>query len=273
MPEGPEVRTVADKLRPYLISNILLNISLGPRARIKGQNNLKYPITIFSVQSYGKKLLIEVEGFMIIISLGMTGRLQYEAGKHSHVIFEIKCQNNIFNLYYDDHRYMGNVNIISYEEIPNYFKKIGPDLLALSLNENTWITTDEWLQIFKIRRNQNKQIYNILLDQSLVSGIGLYLLTEILYYSGIHPKRLGKDITDEEWEKIRINSHKIILVSYSYGGCTIKDFISPDGCKGTFPAVIYGKNKFDPLGNPIVHEKSSNSKSARTLHWVPNIQS
>jgi len=272
MPEGPEARTVADKIRPYLVSNKLININLGLRARIKGHNNLKFPTTILSVQSYGKKVIIEIEGYYIIISLGMSGRLQYVAGKHSHIIFEISHNDNVFNLYYDDHRYMGNINILSYYDIPLYFKKIGPDLLALSLNDDTWINSETWLHIFKIRRNQNKKIYNILSDQSLVSGIGLYLLTEILYYAGINPKRQGKDITDKEWEQIRVVSHQIIRVSYSYGGFTIKDFISPDGCKGIFPAVIYGKNTHDPLGNPIVHEKTSNSKSAKTLHWVPNIQ-
>jgi DNA-formamidopyrimidine glycosylase len=270
MPEGPEVRTVADKLRPILLSNILLNVSLGSRARIKGFDNLKLPSKILSVQSYGKKILLEVQNCIIIISLGMVGRLQYVSGNHSHIIFHMQCDDKVFNLYYDDYRYMGNINIIPFIEINSYFKKLGPDLLAHSLN--TWIDTKTWLHIFKIRRNQNKQIYNILLDQSLVAGIGLYLLTEILYYSGISPKRLGKDVVDEEWETLRTTSHKIILISYSYGGCTIKDFISPDGKIGTFPVVVYGKKSFDPLGNQIIHEKVSKTKNARTIHWVPNIQ-
>lgn len=267
MPEGPEVRTVADKLRPYLVSNILLNIHLGSRARIKGNDKLTYPTSIFSVQSYGKKLIIEIENYIIIFSLGMTGRFQYVAGNHSHIILEIRSKDKVYNLYFDDQRYMGNVLIISLNDVNSYFSKLGPDLLS------SVIDRDQWLSIFKIRRNMNKQIHKILVDQSLVSGIGHYLMTEILYYCGISPRRLGKNISDEEWELLRIVSHNLIYVSYSYGGLTIKDYISPDGETGIFPAVIYGnKSSTDPLGNPIIHEKADNSKGSRTLHWVPNVQ-
>ena len=77
-----------------------------------------------------------------------------------------------------------------------------------------------------------KKIVDILLDQSLVSGIGFYLLTEILYYSKVHPLRIGNSLTKNELNAIRINSHKIMSLSYSYGGFTLKDFISPSGKRG-----------------------------------------
>lgn len=94
------------------------------------------------------------------------------------------------------------------------------------------------------------------------------MLSEILYYAGILPERKINTITLQEWETLRVVAHKIILLSYSHGGFTIKDFISPDGQLGTYPAAVYGK-KLDPYGNPVISMKTSNG---RTSHWVAAIQ-
>ena len=277
-PEGPEVRTVADKLRPYLVSRVISKFYKGERAKSVGLENLRTPATITSVRSHGKKIIFDLStNQSIIISLGMVGRLQYTAGDHSHVSFEISdsIKKGLFNLltpafilYYDDYRYMGAVDCIPTEGFPLYFRDIGPDLLQLALDEKTWISLPLWLSIFQIKKTAKWEISKTLLEQNFVSGIGWYLVTEILYYSGIHPERIGESITTEEWDRIRINSHKIINLSYAYGGFTIKDFISPDGKYGTYPAAVYGKTH-DPMGNIVINKKV---KNGRTAHYVPAIQ-
>lgn len=277
MPESPEARTVADKLRPYLVTRVITSYHTGARAKTLGFHNLKCPATITSVRSYGKKVLIDLStGHLIIVSLGMTGRLQMNEGNHSHVRFDVsdveikgpfRIIKNTFSLYFNDYRYMGNVNIIPNAEIPIYFKDIGPDLLQHALDEKTWISLEKWLLIFHEKKSK-RAMYDILLDQSLIAGIGWYLMTEILYYAGIHPERKSNTLTINDWDCVRINAHKIVLLSYSYGGFTIKDFISPDGAPGLYPAAIYGKTH-DPLGNPIVDKKL---KNGRTAHFVPAIQ-
>lgn len=260
MPEGPEVRTVVDKLYPYLINNHIVSLITGDRAKITG-TILTFPVIINKLYSYGKKIIIELNNNqIIIISLGMTGRLQYNEGRHSHIKFNISDSKNIFSLFFDDQRYMGKIQILS--DLTGL--KLGPDLLQSSLT--TWISKEQWLNIFSKRFR--RAIYNVLTDQELVCGIGWYLMTEILYFSGIHPERKANTINDEEWDRIRIISHKLIYIAYSYHGLTIENFISPDGTLGTYPAVIYGKSH-DPLGHKII-DKSVNSN--RTIHFVPELQ-
>lgn len=284
MPEGPEAKTVSDKLRPHLVNNVITDCHKDERAKTIGFFNLKCPITIIDVRSYGKKVIIDInnsndpnDGYMIIISLGMSGRLQYSPGNHSHISFDISTPTvngpftvlkPYFSLYFDDTRYMGSIDIIPNPGVPLYFKDIGPDLLQAALDEKTWITREKWLKIFKQNKIKNRAICDVLLDQDLIAGIGNYLKSEILYYSGIHPNRDVKNITDDEWERIRINAHKIILLSYSYGGFTIESFISPDGSHGLYPAAVYGKTH-DPLGNPIIKMET---RDKRTSHFVPSIQ-
>ena len=282
MPEGPEIRTVADKLRPVLVSRIITNSHKDERANTVGFDNLKCPVTIIGVRSHGKKLIIDIDsGHMIIASFGMEGRLQYSPGNHSHIWFDISdCQVNgplkimkyVFSLYFDDTRYMGGIDIIPNAGIPLYFQDIGPDLLQLALNEQTWMPQETWLAIYSQPKLMKRMICEVLKDQSLVGGIGNYASCEILYYSAIHPERKIESLSYDDWDRIRINSHKVLRLSYAHGGCTIKSFISPDGQPGRYIPAVYGtkKNKpLDPLGNPIVRSKKG---TKQTNHWVPAVQ-
>lgn len=279
MPESPEVCTVADKLRPILVTRVITGSWLGDRAKTVGFFNLHCPATIIGVRSHGKKLIIDLSTeHVIIISLGMAGRLQFQLGNHSHVRFDIseievkglfRIMKYVFSLYFDDHRYMGGVDIIPNAGITLYFKDIGPDLLQLALKEETWMPLDTWLQIFGQKKLRNRMICKVLLDQSLVASIGNYLRCEILYYARIHPERLVSSLLVDEWDRLRIVSHEVLRLSYSYGGLTIESFISPDGSLGLYPAVVYGKD-YDPLGNPVIKMKIKGK--GQSIHWVPTIQ-
>jgi formamidopyrimidine-DNA glycosylase len=57
MPEGPEARTVADKLRPYLVNRIITGYYNGERAKTIAFFNLKCPALIIGIRSYGKKVI------------------------------------------------------------------------------------------------------------------------------------------------------------------------------------------------------------------------
>jgi len=277
MPEGPEVRVVCDSLRPYLVGRIITNLYKGDRAKTRGFENLKCPTSILGVRSHGKKILIDIDtGHIIIVSLGMAGRLQYTAGNHSHIRFDLsdyeingpfKIMKPVFSLYFDDSRYMGGIDIIPNTGIPLYFKDIGPDLLQLALDEKTWIPLETWIKIFTQKRLMKRMICDVLMDQSLVAAIGNYLRCEILYYSALHPERLVESLTQEEWDRLRISAHKIVLLSYSYGGLTIKSYISPNGEPGRYPVAVYGK-KYDPYGNEVIMTKTKD----RNIYWVPAIQ-
>lgn len=260
-PEGPEVRTVADKLHLVITGRTIVAVYKGPRAKFIGDHNIICPMLILQVRSHGKKLIIDLPGYMMIISLGMTGRLQYTEGNHSHVAMTL---DDGIRLYFDDYRYMGSVDVIPNHAIPFYFKDIGPDLLQLALNEATWIPLDYWLSIFK--GPSKRIIYKVLKDQSLVAGIGNYLVSEILYYARISPLRTVVSITDVEWDSIRVCAHAVIRLSYAYGGLTIESFISPDGTLGTYPKVVYGQ-RVDPYGNVVERINLD-----QTAHWVPAVQ-
>lgn len=270
MPEGPEARTVGDKLRPYLVDTTLTAIVHGDKAKLIGFEHLTAPAIVATVTAYGKKVIIVLNtGVHIITSLGMTGRLRFAPGNHSHIRLDFNTAlSPVISVYFDDSRPFGNIQIVPATAVPAYFKGLGPDLLQHSLDEKTWISLPEWLGRYETQRPSTRAICNMLEDQDRIAGMGWYIITEVLYYSGIHPERQVRTITTEEWDKIRINAHRVIRLSYHYGGFTIKDYISPDGTPGTYPSAIYGKT-YDPLGNIVEHKKF---KGQRTIHYVSAVQ-
>ena len=277
-PEGPEARIVADKLRLF-INNKYLHCSLyTEKSKITGVQFILSPSLITNVRSYGKKVIIELKsGYILITSLGMTGRYTFDKGKHSHITFDINDFEQVGrlnvlhkyrNLYYDDTRNFGNIEVIHKNNSNEYFNKLGSDLLQASLTLDTWISFDNWLNIFTNKKLLKKPICIVLMNQELIAGIGNYLKSEILYLSAVHPERLVESITIDEWKLIHKHAHEVINTSYSHQGFTIESFISPDGSYGTYPSVVYGK-KIDPYGNEVI---KINTKDKRSSYIVPNIQ-
>jgi endonuclease-8 len=276
-PEGPEARTLADIIKPKVVNTILLSTYYS-NPKYNSLASINYPTKIINVRTFGKKIIMDLESKqMIIFSLGMTGKFLYTASNHSRVQFSLANSSgyskiliidndNIFPIYFDDIRMFGGIDVITNDHAGTYFSTMGPDLLQAALTEQ--ITLDNWLAIFTKPKWANKQICQVLLEQSAVAGIGNYLKSEILYYAHINPKRLVSSIAKHEWEQIRVISHHIILLAYKAGGNTIENFITPEGTMGNYQCSVYNK-KLDPAGNPVVWETT---KDTRTTYWVPSLQ-
>lgn len=273
-PEGPEVRTVADKLFPHLINRYITDLEVDEKAKLSGFEDFNYPCLITNVDTIGKKIIITCLYHnvyqKIVVSLGMTGRLQYTPGPHTHIHFTISTTKLFSNcllvlksldLYFDDTRYFGSVKLITDD---SFFDSLGPDVLDHALH--TPLTFDQWKDRFIVKPTW--RLCKALLDQSIVSGIGNYLVSEILYLSNLHPERTIGSLSDDEMERMRAAAHYIIVQSYSHGGFTLESFISPDGAIGTYPALIYGR-KVDNDGLAITAIKTSNG---RTTYIVPSKQ-
>lgn len=240
MPEGPEVRTVADKLS-FLIHYEITAIYIDAPSYIDGK--LEAPCVVRQIYSVGKKLIFKTENDdgdiqYIIFSLGMTGRVQYEKDIHTKVSLEF----NAFMLYFVDSRGFGGIEIRDEKGYNKIIGKLGPDILENELDSRTWC------KIFE--KKKRSKIEAVLLDQSVISGVGNYLKSEILYFSGILPNRVVGTLSPEEMESLRYHSHRIIRKSYEEGGFTIKDFIAPDGSLGGYKPAVYNQ-LYDPENNEV----------------------
>ncbi len=278
MPEGPEVRVIADCLRKLLVGKQLLQITTNDLTRYRNgiprySDVERYlPLWVLDVTTRGKKIIFCFSGdskeereIYLVVSLGMEGRFVLMPDQHSGVQFDFNDEerNTVIDIYFSDSRHFGLLEFVfGKDELFQRLKDIGPDILQEE------ISTERWREIVRNPRFRNKIICDFLLDQKRVSGIGNYLRAEILYRARIRPDRRLSELTDEELERIRVEAIQTARESYFARGLTIKSYCDLTGNKGGFECQVY-KQKTDPFGNPVVAQVLTDG---RTIYWVPALQ-
>ena len=98
----------------------------------------------------------------------------------------------------------------------------------------------------KFVQNKKKNIKNLLMDQTFVSGLGNIYVNEALFMSKIKPLRISSSLNRNEIKNLILNIKKILKFSISKGGSSIRDFQNVLGKSGNFQQFfhVYGrKNK------------------------------
>jgi formamidopyrimidine-DNA glycosylase len=281
MPEGPEVKITADGLRNEIINHSLTNIFVTEASRyykkpLKHFNDINYPVKINDVYSKGKKIIIEGrddldEPITFISALAMEGSWKLHPGKHAGIelhVGEYKISQSVKKLeskilYFHDTRHFGSFDIcFTQDEIDFVLKGVGPDLL------NGDVSFEDYKSVISQSKLGHKEICWFMMEQKFFSGVGNYLLAEILYACKILPTRILKDLSAKDKNNLWHYSRKLLKESYESGGLTIATYFSMKGEKGVFDTKVYMR-KTDPLGNPVVTGTFSNK---RTSHYVPAVQ-
>ena len=81
------------------------------------------------------------------------------------------------------------------------------------------------------------------MNQKYIVGVGNIYASEALFMSGIHPSRLGKDITKRDCEKLVSAIKSVLKKSIKLGGSSINDHTMVSGKMGYFQnkLYVYGK--------------------------------
>ena len=232
MPEIAEVRTVARTLNRSLPGNKIKDINvIYDRIIDQDTNEFKNILigkTIESVSSFGKYLLFNLGEYTLISHLRMEGKYFIKEAeepieKHEHVIFIF----DDFTLRYHDTRKFGRMKALKTEDV--YSSK---EIKKLGIEPDNDSLTKEY--IYKAIHNKNKPIKTLLLDQSIINGLGNIYVDEVLFASSINPNRSGSSITLDECDKIRISSKAIIEKATELGGSTIRSYTSSLGVIGHY---------------------------------------
>ena len=234
MPELPEVETVKETLKNFIIGRSIKEVIL------KYDKIIKYPQvdefvlkitnqTFTGIRRYGKYLLFDLDDFTMVSHLRMEGKYFIrnsldETTKHDHIIF--KLDNGKF-LSYHDVRKFGTMELVD-----RYQEKSLKGISVLGLEVNSAEFDASYL--YPLIKKSNRPIKSILLDQHIVTGLGNIYVDETLYMARIHPKKQGKDIIYYQVEKIIKSAKKIIKKAISLGGTTIRTYQSSLGVDGRF---------------------------------------
>ena len=224
MPELPEVTTIINVLKnTTLINNKIKSVDvLIPKviqnASIQKFKNFFINEKVINIERLGKYIIYKLTNKKVFVShLRMEGKFFYGETNnlkdlpHLMVLFNFTNGNS---LAYCDSRMFGTFSI--YHE-DDYLKS--KELSKVSIDPLDKKFTAEFL--FNKIQNINRPIKTVLLDQTIVSGIGNIYADEILFMCKVHPLTKAKKITKKECELICKYSKKILLDAIKHKGTTI----------------------------------------------------
>jgi len=242
MPELPEVETVKEKLKKSLLNKRIIDVKVYYDKIIANLSSLEFiktltNQTIKDITRKGKWIIFELDSNYLLSHLRMEGKyfikdVTLEPIKHEHISFIF----NDFSLRYMDTRKFGRMYLLPKDDILNKkpLNELGLEPWDKNLNE-------EYLKIkFK---NKTLPIKSLLLDQSIITGIGNIYADEILFLSRINPTRKAQKLTDIELETIISNTKKVLESAISLGGTTIRTYESSEGVHGNFQQELFVHTK------------------------------
>lgn len=296
MPEGPEVIITTQYLKSKLLGKYILSLDVisgrYTHEKLKGKKlieNERWKIK--KINSKGKFIWFELQNDLndtiyLLNTLGLTGVWSFTSNNNSRVeITVVNSKNKIYKLYYVDARNFGTIEITDdFQILKSKLDKLAPDVLKTNFDD------DSLKKLIKKYAMKHKtiNIVKILINQSaIVSGIGNYLVAEILYDAKINPHRNLSNLTDPELFDLAKSIRKICKLAY-YNNNTgymkyyekfmkthSKKIISgtlpnyhPDIVGDNFKFNVYQQKK-DPLGNIVARDEII---KGRTIHWVPTLQ-
>lgn len=243
MPELPEVETVRSVLAPQLCGQSIVSVTVHqPEA-------VGYPAveafaasaagrTIRELGRRGKFLRIALDSGCIVAHLRMTGRLLvtprgYAAEKHTHVVVSLA---NETELRFIDPRRFGRLWLISEAEADTRsgIHRLGPEPFDASVDAAYLATA-----LGKCRRT----VKTCLLDQSVVAGIGNIYADEILFASGLDPRRIAASLRADEWARLSDAMPRVLKKAVEDNAITAEDYLAGRGIeyRNTPFFQVYGR--------------------------------
>ncbi len=268
MPELPEVETVKETLKKKILNQKIIDLKvLYPQIiEYPSVEEFKKQIlnqTIIDIKRRGKWLLFELNDYYLLSHLRMEGKYNIKHNEkinnHEHVIFYFKD----FNLRYQDTRKFGRMLLYKKEEI--YIKE--------PLNKLGYEPFDNNLTITYLKekyKKYRKPIKEVLLDQSIIAGIGNIYADEILFLSKINPYQKPNELNDEQLNNIIENTKYVLNEAIKKGGTTIRTYTSSEGVHGRFQQnlLVHNQTKCKICNNQIKIEKIG----GRSTYYCPNCQ-
>lgn len=272
MPELPEVETVRRTLLDWLPGRVIASVDVSLARIVKFPSVAEFISSLTgrsfcTIDRRGKYLLFRLSGgHTLVIHLRMTGQLRYSRAedpvlKHTHVIFHL---DNGHELRFTDMRQFGAMHLAPNEQISRVanMDKLGWEPLGhFPLKEFT-----------ALLGRRGTKIKNLLLDQTVIAGIGNIYADEGLFAAGIHPETAANQLTNEQIARLHAAVIKVLSAGVAMRGTSFSDYVDGLGQSGSFQhqLTVYGrKGEACPrCGHPIVRIKLA----GRSAHFCPDCQ-
>ena len=273
MPELPEVETVRRTLLKLVKGEVISEVEVfWPKIIKKPDDVLIFQQlieneTINDIKRKGKFLIFELDHYSLVSHLRMEGKYgiytaEDKKDKHTHVIFHFDSGRS---MHYNDVRKFGTMHLFNKGEADQVkpLIQVAPDPFESGYLFET---------IFPKIKKSTRAIKNILLDQTIISGLGNIYVDETLFRAQVHPLRKGTSLTEVEGRVILKEAKDTLAEAVKQGGTTIRSYTDSLGEMGLFQQelFVYGQTgeACKTCGSEIEKFKLSN----RGTHICPSCQ-
>lgn len=308
MPELPEVETIRRGLNDCLIKEKggkVLSIEVLEKKSFIGDSAIAVDASVTQMKRRGKALIFDLSNNMsLICHLRMTGQLVWwEMSYYEEMVRQKESGSTLNDSNYKnmlDHTFGGGHPTDALLDLPNKqtrviinfergklffndqrkfgFIKVLPtdevekDAFISKLAKEPWDMTGEELYR-KLQHHKGAPIKSVILDQSIVAGLGNIYADETLYYAKINPKRKAGLVSEKEAGKLIEGARLVMDKSLEAGGSTIRNYVKSDGTKGDYLelfAEVFNRQgqKCRRCGNIIEKTKVG----GRGTHYCPRCQ-
>jgi len=212
MPEGHTIhRHARDQSRVF--AGFSLRVS-SPQGRFRSGANRLNDRTLETIDAYGKHLFYVWEGGKILhVHLGLYGKFRL----HKQPVPEPRGQVRL-RVVGPERAFDLNgptaCELISQREMNKILARLGPDPLRKDADV-------DWLKSRILK--SSAAIGSLLLNQSVIAGVGNVYRAEVLHLLGIHPERKGKDLSDQEFDRLWETIVELLNIGVKYNRIIIND--------------------------------------------------
>lgn len=269
MPELPEVETIAKGLHKRVGGDRIESVWLGNKPEPLKSTAAEIAralegARVEQVRRVGKHIVFDLQGDggagrgQWIVHLGMTGRMLVadaatSVPKHTHLVARLASGRE---LRFVDPRRFGRLEVRRSE-----FSGPGAEPLEIS--------AEEFARLFHRR---TAPIKALLLNQTLLHGVGNIYADESLFRAGVRPRRRANTLTRDELSRLHAALREVLKEAIAAGGSSVSDYVDADGEEGFFQLQhrAYGRE-----GQPCLVCKTKIKKivaAGRGTHYCPKCQ-
>jgi formamidopyrimidine-DNA glycosylase len=242
MPELPEVETSRRGIAPWVEGQTVSEVIVRDR-------RLRWPVPtdidqllpgqkIRSLSRRAKYLLFETDAGTVMLHLGMSGSVRIidadePAAKHDHVDIRLESGKA---LRFRDPRRFGSLLWARNAYEHDLLRNLGPEPLSTEFDGD---------YLWQKARGRRVSIKQFIMNASVVVGVGNIYASEVLFLSGIHPKRRAGRISAIRMTLLATTIKSVLQRAIEAGGTTLKDFYGGDGEPGYFQQQleVYGRSE------------------------------
>ena len=234
MPELPEVETIVRGLRPGLTGRSIKSVEVPCPGSVRGGEAGPAALTSLAghrftgVRRRGKLALFDLDkGGTLAVHLKMTGRLMlYGPGRKPGPDPYLRVRFSLDNgavLTFSDMRRFGWILPLGPGELDGLVAGLGPEPLE----------TDAQDLALRLA-GRRARIKALLLDQSVLAGVGNIYADEALHRAGIRPDRVASRIAGTRLTRLCTELQSVLEQGIAENGASIRDYRDAGGNAGAF---------------------------------------